>query len=129
MLVGHPDAEELAREIIERGLNVREVEAVAQATTDCARKRAKTRANAQRDTYLLMLEKRLSDLFGLELSIEPRGEKGVLRICYTGLEQLDNIAQQLERSQQKGRSDTSAEDESTSMGTKPGGLRGEYPAH
>jgi len=101
MLVGQPNAEELAQEIVERGLNVRQVEAVAQESSHNTHKGAKTGVRAQSDVHLLALEKRLSDLFGLTLSIDHRGQRGVLRIRYTRLEQLDKIAQQLERGRQE----------------------------
>ncbi len=101
MLVGQPNAEDLAQEIVERGLNVRQVEAVVQESTHNTHKRVKTGVHAQRDVHLLTLEKRLSDLFGLSLSIDHRGQRGVLHIRYTRLEQLDNIAQRLERGQQE----------------------------
>jgi ParB family chromosome partitioning protein len=101
MLVGEPNAEELAQEIVARDLNVRQVEAMAR---ERAQRNGKKHANGRRpngaaakhaDT--VAIERRLADALGLEISIEHRGERGVLSIRYSNLDQLDDLVRRLER--------------------------------
>src|SRR5947207_1818863 len=60
MLVSAADPEEMAREIVDRGLNVREVEALAKDRAQHGGKRPKKRGLKNADT--LALERRISDL-------------------------------------------------------------------
>jgi ParB family transcriptional regulator, chromosome partitioning protein len=95
-LVGHPDAERLADEIVERGLNVRQVEEIARSLGGQKGKAsAKRRAQQAKHADTLALEKRLSDALGLTVGIDHRGNSGVLRIRYRNLEQLDDLARRL----------------------------------
>jgi ParB family transcriptional regulator, chromosome partitioning protein len=98
MLVGQPDPERLAREIVERGLNVRQVEAMAQERAHASGKSVKARARGTKDADTAALEKRLSDALGLAVTIDHRGQGGVLTIRYRGVEQLDEVIRRLERS-------------------------------
>jgi ParB family chromosome partitioning protein len=98
MLVGQPDPERLAREIVERGLNVRQVEAMAQERAQASGKTAKSRQRVTKDADTAALEKRLSDALGLTVTIDHRGEGGVLSIRYRGVEQLDEVIRRLEDS-------------------------------
>jgi ParB family transcriptional regulator, chromosome partitioning protein len=96
-LVGHHDAERLADDIVARGLNVREVEAL---TRDVVGKGGGSKAAAKRESKTadtVALERRLSDALGLVVSIDNRGEKGVVSIRYRNLEQLDDLAQRLQK--------------------------------
>jgi ParB family transcriptional regulator, chromosome partitioning protein len=101
MLVGQPNAEQLAAEIVSRGLNVRQVEALAR---ESGGKNAKGRANgrkslarAEKNANLVALEKRISDALGLLVSINDGGRGGVLSIRYRSLDQLDDVLRRLER--------------------------------
>ncbi len=101
MLVGEPNAEALAAEIVARGLNVRDVEAMAR---ERAHKSAKKPANGNqvrgatsKNADTLAVEKRLSDALGLTVDIEHRRGGGVVAIRYRSLEQLDDIIRRLER--------------------------------
>jgi ParB family chromosome partitioning protein len=98
MLIGQPDPERLAREIVERGLNVRQVEALAQERAQASGKTAKTRQRITKDADTAALEKRLSDALGLSVTIDHRGQGGVLSIRYRGLDQLDEVIRRLENS-------------------------------
>jgi ParB family chromosome partitioning protein len=101
LLVGQPNAEQIAQEIINKGLSVRQLEAdmrkesaapgrdTAQAT--------KVSAAGTKDPDTRALEKRLSDALGLEVSVDHRGESGTLRIKYRNLEQLDAVLRKLGR--------------------------------
>jgi ParB family chromosome partitioning protein len=98
-LVGHHDAERLADEIVALGLNVRQVEEMARQES---RRNGKPGANnrkpkAEKEVDTVALEKRLSDALGLVVSIDNRGGKGVVSIRYRNLDQLDDLAQRLEK--------------------------------
>jgi ParB family chromosome partitioning protein len=95
-LLGMPDPESIAREIVERGLNVRDVEQLAQQRASATGKVKKARQRAAKDVDTLAVEKRLSDALGLTVTIETRGEAGVVQIKYSDLEQLDEVIRRLE---------------------------------
>jgi len=95
-LLGQPDPEAMARAIVEQGLNVRQVEAIAQERAVEAGKATRPRPRALKDTDTIALEKRLSDALGLVVKIEHRGRGGELRIRYKSLEQLDHVIHRLE---------------------------------
>ncbi|HEY7243573.1 MAG TPA: ParB/RepB/Spo0J family partition protein [Xanthobacteraceae bacterium] len=95
MLVAAPDPEGMARQIVERGLNVRQVEALAK---ERARKPAKSSANgANKSVDTVALEQRLSDALGLTVTVAERGNGGVLHIHYRSLDQLDDVVRRLQR--------------------------------
>ena len=96
MLIGQPNAEQLANDIIDRGLNVRQVEDMAR---DGGKKPSKQSGQfAGKDANTRALEKRISDVLGLNVSVDHRGEGGgVLRIRYSNVEQLDDVLRRLER--------------------------------
>ena len=100
MLVGQPNAEKLAEEIVARGLNVRQVEEIARQESGRNGKLVKSRKRtAEKNADTLALEKRLSDALGLVVSIDARGESGVVSIRYRNLDQLDDLAQRIEKKQ------------------------------
>jgi len=98
LLLGQPNAEQIAQEIIEKGLSVRQLEAdmrkesVAEVR-DAVREAKGSGATKDPDTRAL--EKRLSDALGLDVSVDHRGEGGTLRIKYRNLEQLDAVLRKL----------------------------------
>jgi len=95
MLIGAPDPEEMAREIVDRGLNVRQVEALAKQRAKGAGRAIKKRAIKNADT--LALERRLSNALGLAVTIDNRSKGGVLQVNYRSLDQLDEVVRRLER--------------------------------
>jgi ParB family transcriptional regulator, chromosome partitioning protein len=95
MLVGQPNAEQLADDIVARGLNVRQVEEIARQESRRAGKPKSRSRSVEKNTDTLALEKRLSDALGLVVSIDHRGEGGVVSIRYRNLDQLDDLAQRL----------------------------------
>jgi ParB family chromosome partitioning protein len=99
MLIGLDNAAEFAQDIIERDLNVRQVEALAQrrAGRDGKSPARRARASAGKDADMLALEKRVSDALGLSVSIDHRGESGVLHVHYRSLDQLEDVLRRLER--------------------------------
>jgi ParB family chromosome partitioning protein len=102
MLIGEPNAEQLAQDIVERDLNVREVEAMAR---ERAQKSGKKQTSGRRahgagakDADTLAAEKRLTDALGLTVSIDQRqGGGGTLTIRYRDVDQLDDVIHRLER--------------------------------
>jgi ParB family transcriptional regulator, chromosome partitioning protein len=96
-LVGLSNAEQLAEEIVARGLNVRQVEAlVRREATTAPRSGARAAAPKVKDADTLALEKRLSDGLGLKVVIDHAGEGGSVSISYRDLDQLDEIIRRLE---------------------------------
>jgi len=91
-LIGNANAEALMREIVARGLNVRQVEALVR---DHAARRPRTAPVKDADTAAL--EKRLGDTLGLKVTIDHKGERGSVHIAYRDLDQLDDIVKRLER--------------------------------
>ena len=96
MLVGAPDPEEMAREIVDRGLSVRQVEELAKERAGTATKLRKKKP-ARKDADTLALERRVSDAIGLKVVIKHAVRGGVLRIQYRSLDQLDEVLRKLER--------------------------------
>src|SRR5262245_18366494 len=72
-LLGQPDPEALARIVVEKGLNVRQLEALTQdRATQAGKALKKIRARIEKDTDTMALEKRLADALGLTVAIEHR---------------------------------------------------------
>jgi ParB family chromosome partitioning protein len=92
MLVGQPNAETLANDIVSRGLNVRQVEAIARQGSKPGKP-----AKAAKDPNTRALEKQVSDALGYNVTIEQRGKSGAVKISYRDLEQLDEIIRRLAR--------------------------------
>jgi ParB family chromosome partitioning protein len=96
-LIGQPNPEELAHEIVSKGMNVRQIEAVRQEQAKTVGKKGKVKTRARKDPDTIALEKRLSDSLGLAIDIAHRGRGGQVRIRYKTLEQLDEVTRRLER--------------------------------
>jgi ParB family chromosome partitioning protein len=95
-LIGQPNAEELAEEIINRGLNVRQVEAMARKSGKEQANELKPKRRTGKDADTAALEKRVSDLLGLQVSVDHRDGWGILQIHYRNLEQLEDVLRRLE---------------------------------
>ena len=96
MLIGAADPEEMAREIVDRGLNVRQVEALAKDRVPGSGKAAKKRVVKSADT--IALERRVSNTLGLTVTVDHRSKGGVLHIHYRNLDQLEEVLRRLEKS-------------------------------
>jgi ParB family transcriptional regulator, chromosome partitioning protein len=96
-----PDPAALAREVIDKGLSVRDAEALARrAPTADGEARAKSsggRPSKTKDTDTQALEADLSSVLGLDVEIDHRGGTGALTIRYATLEQLDDLCNRLTR--------------------------------
>jgi ParB family chromosome partitioning protein len=92
MLIGQPDADKLANEIVSRGLNVRQVEAIAR---DSGKGGKEARSVKSADTKAI--ERRLTDVLGLVVSLDHRAKGGTLHIKYRDIDQLGEVIRRLEK--------------------------------
>ena len=94
-----PDPEELAREIIAKGLSVRQAEALARKVKPGAgRDIARGVARAQRaaaDADIEALERQLGDVLGLKVKVAHANGSGSVTVSFSSLDQLDLICQRL----------------------------------
>ena len=90
-LLNAADPSALAREVVKRGLNVRQTEALA-AKAKPSRSGAHTHA---KDADTMALEKQLADRLGLKVAIRFNGQGGELVIRYQTLDQLDDVLKRL----------------------------------
>jgi ParB family transcriptional regulator, chromosome partitioning protein len=99
LLIGQPNAEMLAREIVDKGKSVRQLETDmrkdATAQVRDVHHEGKGHTASAKDADTRALERRLSNALGLEVSVDHRGEGGTLRIKYRDLEQLDAVLKKL----------------------------------
>ena len=82
-----------ARRILAEGMSVRDVEKIGDAGG--RKKGAGGRKVRVKDADTRALEKSLSDLLGLEVTIDHRSGGGEVAIHYTTLEQLDDVCRRL----------------------------------
>lgn len=95
-LVGQDNAEALAREIISKGLNVRQTEKLVADAAGRPAKPAKAKAAAPgKDSDTIALENDLSNMLGLKVEINFSGSNGTLTIHYKTLDQLDDVLHRL----------------------------------
>jgi ParB family transcriptional regulator, chromosome partitioning protein len=95
------DPEGLTREIVAKGLSVRQTEARARRErsrpgpgADIGRASARNAAKAF-DADLDALERQLGDLLGLKVQVTHKGQGGAVSLHYSSLDQLDMICQRL----------------------------------
>lgn len=97
-LVTASDPAGLARRIVDGGLSVRQAEALAQQPdAGAAKPRKQTSSGDNKDPDTLALEKLLSDVTGLHVTISHRERGGELRIGYKTLDQLDDLCRRLQQ--------------------------------
>ncbi|NIA71691.1 ParB/RepB/Spo0J family partition protein [Pelagibius litoralis] len=99
-LVGCESPEDLAAEIVSKGLNVRQAERLVQEAKAGARSKTRTGSSASpgevaKDSDTIALERDLTALLGLKVSIKFHGDGGSLTIHYKTLEQLDDVLHRL----------------------------------
>jgi ParB family chromosome partitioning protein len=95
-LLNAEDPEGLARKVVSKGLNVRQTEKLVQ------RRREPEEAAppaASKDADTIALERDLSNLLGLKVSVKFKSGGGELTIHYTSLDQLDEVLRRLSHSQ------------------------------
>ncbi|MDI6027495.1 ParB/RepB/Spo0J family partition protein [Corticibacterium sp. UT-5YL-CI-8] len=98
-LVTAADPAGLAKRIVEEGLSVRQVEALAQMPVDRQDDSDVVRARPDKDADTIALEKLLSDVIGMRVAIAHKQQGGEIKIAYTSLEQLDDVCRRLKGSE------------------------------
>ncbi len=93
-LLSHANPEIAARMVIDRGLNVRQAEALV---TNRPAGAAKTLSPPDKDPETEALERDLAEKLGLKVEISFDGRGGHVRLGYRTLEQLDTIIALLSR--------------------------------
>jgi ParB family transcriptional regulator, chromosome partitioning protein len=93
-----PDPEATTREIIAKGLSVRQAEQLARRVKpgpgyDIGR--ASARNAKPVDADLAALERQLGDILGLSVKVAHKGQGGAVTLHYSSLDQLDMICQRL----------------------------------
>jgi ParB family chromosome partitioning protein len=99
-LLGSDDPAAFARDVVRRGLNVRQTEKlVAKARSQDAIKEGAPGPQGKpgKDADTLALEADLSALLGLKVTISLRGEAGDITVHFEALEQLDDVLHRLKR--------------------------------
>jgi ParB family chromosome partitioning protein len=98
-LIPTSDPIALAKTVVAKGMSVRDAERLAQNDI-----KAQTEPNLgqtprrdEKDADTLALERTLSDVLGLDVTVNHKGSGGQLRIAYKTLEQLEEICRLLER--------------------------------
>jgi ParB family transcriptional regulator, chromosome partitioning protein len=91
-LIGHDDAEAIAKEIVEKGLNVRDVEALVMGRKAAGASSPPKPSASQKDPDTRAAERQMSDALGLAVVINPgSGEAGEVIVRYKTLEQFETI--------------------------------------
>jgi len=95
-LINAPDPEALARQVVAKGLTVRQTEQLARKAGASPKQPARPKAR-EKDADTRMLEGDLSAAIGMSVRIEHAGADGggELRIRYRSLEDLDRLCQSL----------------------------------
>lgn len=94
MSAAYPEV--LAQTIVEKGLSVRDAEALAKGKSGTPKKASGPR-RAAKDTDTAALETDIEDALGMSVDIVDRGGAGELKIKYATLEQLDELCRRLTR--------------------------------
>ncbi|MBX9747635.1 MAG: ParB/RepB/Spo0J family partition protein [Hyphomonadaceae bacterium] len=102
-LIGVTDASATAKKIVEQGLSVRETEALAheKGVPERGPQKARGKSGAapagKKDADTVALERRISDVLGLKVSVDHRDPGGRVEVKYRDLDQLDEILRRLEK--------------------------------
>ncbi|MEZ5932935.1 MAG: ParB/RepB/Spo0J family partition protein [Alphaproteobacteria bacterium] len=85
----------LARLIVKRGLNVRQTEMMVRLQKSGGDAHAPASGNHDKDADTVALEREMSTLLGLKVTLTSKGKGGALTIAYRSLDQLDGLLQRL----------------------------------
>lgn len=97
-LITAPNPEALAEQVLAKGLNVRQTEALARRAADGPKpSKAKPVLSGEGAADVAALEQDLADALGLKVLLIDKGGKGELTIKYGTLEQLDDLCRRLMR--------------------------------
>ncbi|MGP8025919.1 MAG: ParB/RepB/Spo0J family partition protein [Acidocella sp.] len=90
-LLGHPEPAKAAREVLKKGLNVRQTEAMVQAANRTAKPETSSNAKGGSDADIAALVGSLTERLGLRVDIKYNGKGGQLVLNYANLDQLDSL--------------------------------------
>lgn len=96
-VLGAADPAALAQVIVQKGLSVRDAEALARGGSAKPKKASGPR-RAPKDADTHALEADLEEALGMRVEVADRGGAGTLSISYATLEQLDELCRRLTRS-------------------------------
>ena len=94
-LLNAEDPLSLAETIVKRGLNVRQTEMMVRLQKSGDQPSISSPRNVEKDPDTLALERELSTLLGLKVSLASKGKGGSMTIAYRTLDQLDGLLQRL----------------------------------
>lgn len=94
-LVTAHNPETLAAQIIDKGLSVRQAEALVRDEAATPRKAPERKSVGKPNADTKSLEQDLQSALGLSVKLDDRGGKGELRLSYATLEQLDELCRRL----------------------------------
>jgi ParB family chromosome partitioning protein len=93
-LVTAKDPLALAEQIVSKGMNVRQAEALVKQTSDNPEIH-KRKATSEADANVVALEREIEKLIGLKVRIAVHGTQGTVTVHYNDLDQLDEIIKKL----------------------------------
>jgi len=93
-LIGASDPEALARDVVERGLSVREAEKLARFGKPGRERQGRLEIKGA-GADIEALERQLGDMLGLKVKITHKPDGGTVSLTYSTLDQLDMICQRL----------------------------------
>ena len=93
-LIGATDPLAMAQQIVKRGLNVRQAEALAKRAAEPQNAAAPKKPETENGD-VLALEKELERVTGLKIKIHTKGAAGSLTVHYHDLDQLDDVIRRL----------------------------------
>ncbi|MBP2229810.1 ParB family chromosome partitioning protein [Azospirillum agricola] len=101
-LLTSTDPVSVAREVVQRGLNVRQTEELMRGGDQPKPRKGAAGsapsplpAPAMKDVDLINLEEEISARIGLKVAINPQGQRGTITIHYQTLDQLDDVLHRL----------------------------------
>src|SRR5258707_2098667 len=94
-LISADDASALAQRVVKEALSVRQTEQLAHEKGVRTKPQKARAGHIEKDPDTLALERRVSDILGLGVSIDHRNAGGTMHIRYSNLEQLDDILRRL----------------------------------
>jgi ParB family transcriptional regulator, chromosome partitioning protein len=99
-LIGAPDVERLAAEVVAKGLSVRDTEKLARLAkagdeAGAGRSGSSGGGGGGGNADIAALERQLADLIGLAVKITYGAKGGTLTVAYSTLDQLDMVCQRL----------------------------------
>lgn len=99
-LIGIDNLVTVAKKVVEKGLSVRQTEALVRALKSPQSERGRSAQSSskkrEKDPDILALEKKIAESLGLSVSIEHHdNEGGRIEVSYKSLEQLDEVCRRL----------------------------------